>query len=51
MKESKKIDDCIECGKEIYEGDMIYRFDNGEVIHNHCLQNYASRFEEIAEDE
>lgn len=50
-KLANKICDCTECLKPIYEGDMIYEFDNEETIHNHCLQDWASKYEKIAEIE
>lgn len=47
--EPEPVRECDYCEKNIHAGDMIYIFDDGTIIHNHCLQDYASRYEETAE--
>jgi hypothetical protein len=43
---------CPACGLEIYQGEEVYFFPNGEVIHSsrECLEKYTFARVAVAED-
>lgn len=46
LEDSKKyIGDCHVCGQEIYEGDD-YRYRNGALMHDDCVDEYENELEE-----
>lgn len=42
---------CSECGEPINEGEEVYAFGNGEMIHEDCLDDWAYRFKATAHKE